>query len=190
MSDSDSTSHRLRLVYLSAAIVLYFIAGGHFANGTVNFPFVNIRLDRVWVIEIFVWLLFFWYWWRFFVSIDNCFWKHFTEEFTVYAKTRMHREIDDKATTQSASPVEITYHVENKFTPMDNFWSMKVSWKEVDSSRAGYSTVKFPIYSLVTLKFLRTQVSKPKFDLYLFPMISAFAACIAGAVSLILKLLS
>ena len=62
----DPKHHRRNLVLISIIIIIFFAAGGVLENdGRMSFPFVSMHFDRVWVLEICLWIIFLSLYWRY-----------------------------------------------------------------------------------------------------------------------------
>jgi hypothetical protein len=189
MGDLDNTSHQLRLVYLSAIIVLYFLGSGHFTENKVSFTFINVDLDRPWIIFVFVWTLFAWYCWRFWVSLDNKLWQHLQDDFTIYANKRLHKELERQARATNAEFTRFTV-----FGPESHKWvAESYTWKrrghyltEATGQTQNAITLEIPLYSLATLKFIVWLARSRQFDQIVFPFLCAATAVIVALTCTIL----
>lgn len=185
MSDPDSSSHRLRLVYLSAAIILYFVAGGHFEGNTVNFPLINIQFDHERAIYFFVWVLLGWYYWRFWVSIDSALFTHLESYFAQYADEHLTNQLKRQIPEKNSDSAHFVHAgVErNRFRVIDSDWYRNARYStQPDNKNDHPVSLKIPILSITTLGFLFWVRRFRVFDQLVFPLLSAWAAvAVAGS---------
>ncbi|WP_339857945.1 hypothetical protein [Pseudohongiella acticola] len=186
MSDSDTSSHRLRLVYLSAAIILYYLAGGRFEDNTVNFPLINIELGRTWVIYGFVWILFAWYCWRFWVSLDNKLFHHLKSQFSLFARQKLQKDLLKQVPPgHQGSAVFVINGADPGFTLQNGNWVKSAFYcTRPDRSDTSQVTLKIPVASVTTLRFLAWLPRTSQFDQFVFPIACAAAALVVALTSL------
>ena len=62
----DPKHHRRNLVLISLTLIIFFAAGGVLeSDGRISFPFVSMYFDRIWVLEICLWIIFLSLYWRY-----------------------------------------------------------------------------------------------------------------------------
>lgn len=65
MPDSDNSPERRNLVLTSFAIIVYYLAGGDIAGGSIHLTFINIDLGDKTVLTVIAWILLVWFYIRF-----------------------------------------------------------------------------------------------------------------------------
>lgn len=68
MSIQDSSPERRNLTVMSLAIIVYYLAGGQFSEDEVKLLIVNIKFEHPLVLTFFVWIIFAWFYFRYFMS--------------------------------------------------------------------------------------------------------------------------
>ncbi|HCH5334032.1 TPA: hypothetical protein N2934_004382 [Vibrio parahaemolyticus] len=68
MAISDNNPERRNLVVLSISIILYFLAGGSITDENIRLQVVNVTFSKPEVLVKFVWLLLFWFIYRYWLN--------------------------------------------------------------------------------------------------------------------------
>lgn len=76
----DANPERRNLMLLSAAIILYYIAGGEMISNEVRLHLINVRFTKPDVIRLVLWAALIWFLWRYWLTNRGKFSADFVSE--------------------------------------------------------------------------------------------------------------
>ncbi|MBU2987398.1 hypothetical protein KO528_18685 [Saccharophagus degradans] len=84
MAMQDSNPERRNLTLSSLSFIAYFYGGGSFKDGSVKFPMLNVSFDNMLFVSIMVWVLLFWFFYRYWQAHYGEFSANYSKEIYNY----------------------------------------------------------------------------------------------------------
>lgn len=143
-------SHEARnLIVVSLGIILFFLSDAKMVNDSIKIGIINIELQRVWVVATFVWLILFWFLFRFWQANKHGLEKVFNEilsktgsEYEKHHAIESFRLLLEKKHSLNIRKVESLLYQENLG------WFLKV-FIENPTDEDSFNTKGFELHNIV-----------------------------------------
>jgi len=80
MAVQDSSPERRNLLVISLCLIVYFLGGGSFSKDEIRLQVISITFSRPDVLCVIIWLMFFWFLYRYWVVNYSAFGTEFNSE--------------------------------------------------------------------------------------------------------------
>lgn len=189
---NDSNAERRNLTLLSLSIIIFYLADSQFVDGDVKLQILNVHFTNTNVLMIFVWILLFWFVFRYWVT-DNGVWK-----------IRYNENICDLESIVIEKLIKKIFIKEKKYTPPtegkdESFGyiflhgQLSFVFHEIDkTSRLPVNYIEIKGFYKNTIRLISTIFlffTKPSLSTYFVPYFLFITACLFGLADLMKSIL-
>lgn len=188
MSIQDSSPERRNLLVLSIGIIVFYLAGGEFIDQSVRLQVINVHFTKPEMLMKLVWVLLFWFIYRYWVTINPS-WKY---------------NLYDGFTHTPSTNSLLYYYLIKKFELKDDFSNALYKdkhfvglecninsnpvfrFKNIQKSNEGNQSTNYKEVSTILDKIVcaifavRSFIFKPQFSNYVMPYLLATYAIVLG----------
>lgn len=174
---SDGNPERRNLVLLSMAIIIFYIADGEIIDSSLRLQFINIQFNNFQILSSVVWMILFWFLFRYRLTTLGIFEKEFKSEFSdvsrqhpilaVYINNFLTDYTQDYGHNQRNASISL-YRNKN----MDCYaYISGIKLKSSPQSKENHqSPIKSPLgWLLLIIILANTAIVRPSFSAYIIP---------------------
>lgn len=186
MAISDNNPDRRNLVILSISIILFFLADGEIIDENVRLQIINVVFNKPNVLENFVWILLFWFIYRYWLTNKGS-WK---EGFYKEAKCRLFEKLYYPYLVKKfnlSDDFSNSWYPDKHWVSFDsNFMLSEFGFRHTSKDENGKQKHQSkPIetvsdYILVIMVTIVTFFTEPSLSTYFMPYLFALIAIILG----------
>ncbi|WP_137885363.1 hypothetical protein [Pseudomonas sp. 2FE] len=204
MAIEDSDPERRNLTVMSAAFIIYYLAGGSFKNNEITLEVVNINFSRPTVLAVIAWLMLFWFIYRYWQTHQDHFRNAFPAEFVKQqSSATLKRHLDSTLPKQADDP-------QQSYFPSGVWWNgnrVKVGYinaTSISRSASGHRALishegnvrsgelhlsGIKGWSVALLLTCKTFIAEPSFAGYIVPYLLAAFAITLGVANYVTQVL-
>lgn len=200
MPINDNNPERRNLMVTSLGFILYFLGDGKVTEGLLRVQAISITFERLYVLEIFAWVMLFWFYLR----------------YIQFTKDNLNREIHQEVASELHNFLLVRYlsnKTQRKYRDEDGFvtreivptpgrWDVKYSlikggkrasnnqWVEFNNYDDQRTSINWAYFGLVKLSILCSLAfKKPAIGSWFVPKALFYIACILGIYEYIINVL-
>lgn len=188
---SDGNPERRNLVLLSMAIILYYIADGEVVDNALRLQFINIEFKNFKVLGTIVWVILFWFLFRYRITTIGIFKKEFFSELNNISKAHpllvayVKRFLTDYEITKESNTdnyaAYINSHRDKNRGGYRYIYGIKHKTSTLDNERSMSAINNLLSWFVFIVITIHTAIVRPSFSAYIVPyfiFLTAIILCI------------